>query len=88
MKPGVTKQSNEITSNEVTRNRVTGKKIEGSKKLKIEKSKNKPFVQILFIFNFFVTEARIIEVPFSGACTYFLDCTRYFLDITSKEQLL
>ena len=31
-KPGVTKQSNELTSNEVTRNRITGKRSKGKKK--------------------------------------------------------
>ena len=30
-KPGVSKQSDEVTSNEVRRNRVSGKKVEGQK---------------------------------------------------------
>ena len=50
------------------------------------KMKNKPCLQILFIFNFFVTGIRIIQVPFSGAFTYFLDCTRYFRAIKPRQK--
>lgn len=48
--------------------------------------KNEPCLQILFIFNFFVTGIRIIQVPFSGAFTYFLDCTRYFRAIKPRKK--
>ena len=48
--------------------------------------KNKPSLQILFIFNFFLTGIRIIEVMFPGAFTYFLDCTRYFRAMKPRQK--
>ena len=56
------------------------------KKKKLKKIKNKLCLQILFIFNFFVTGIRIIQVPFSGTFTYFLDCTRYFRAIKPRQK--
>ena len=38
------------------------------------------------MFNIFVTRIRIIQVPFWGAFTYFLDCTRYFRAIKPRQK--
>ena len=43
-------------------------------------------IQILFIFNFFVTEIKMIQVPFSSAFTYFIDCSRYFSAIKPSQK--
>ena len=41
---------------------------------------------ILFIFNFFLTEIRMIEVPFSGAFTYFVDCEGIFAPLSHVKR--
>ena len=74
------RKSNEKPSNKKKIGRLK-KKLKKRKKIK-----NKQCLQILFIFNFFVTGIRIIQVPFSGAFTYFLDCTRYFRAIKPRQK--
>ena len=44
--------------------------------------------QILFIIYLLVTEITIIQVSFTGAVTYFLDCTRYFRAIMPRDERL